>query len=200
MDYEKRKLPAVSETANPAIYKLLVGAVADQDQTRNSQYDARRFVYFSVFTQEGQEFDDTSDRILQTICDGCGRRDLIVKVHTGDPVHAATFARELEPEVYVDRRVYIFEGLYAGLKQPEDSVLLSCVSTAALNPKFMFDQEPYIIFTFRLYHPGEQGIERDEWMAQGILDAYEDKSRVMIPNSMEELSAMIRNITGKGTA
>ena len=197
VDYRKRQLPAITADRNPIIHRLLTGAVDGLDEAGNGQYEDRKFVYFSVFTQEGQAFDDMSDRILRTMADACGRENLIVKVHTGDPVHAASFAGEMEPEVYVDRRVYIFEGLYAQMKQPEAGVLVSCVSTAALNPKFMFGREPYIIFTFRLYHPGQQqGIERDEWMARGILDAYEDKSRVMIPNSLEELEGMIRRLAG----
>ena len=100
-----------------------------------------------------------------------------------------------EDRIYVDRNIYIFEALYAQLDNPSDKVLVSCASTATLNPKFMFGEEPYVIFTYRLYNTYRQvGIERDDWIANALLDAYEDKSKVMIPNSMQELKDMIRRI------
>ena len=78
-------------------------------------------------------------------------------------------------------------------------MLVSCASTATLNPKFMFGDEPYVIFTYRLYDTYRQcGVERDDWIANALLDAYEDKSRVMIPNSMHELHNMIKNIHRQG--
>ena len=63
----------------------------------------------------------------------------------------------------------------------------------------MFGHEPYVIFTYRLYNTYRQcGVERDDWIANALKDAYEDKSRVMIPNSMDELHSMISRIHRQG--
>ena len=201
VDYRKMTLPRVSKADNPRIYALLKEAAGSAATAAIGRYHAGKYIYFSLFSQEGAAFDAASNRILETVIEAGGAGDVIVKVHTGDPWHAENFAREFEPAVYVDRQVYIFEGLYAQLEQPETKTLVSCVSTAALNPKFMFGHEPYIIFTYRLYNPDPPcGIERDQWMARAVMDAYEDKSRVMIPNSIQELRAMIREISGAQSA
>lgn len=201
VDYRKLTLPLIREAENPRIWNLLTRAVEGEPSVTGRRYDGCSFIYFSLFSQEGERFDAASNRILDTVVDAGGAGAVAVKVHTGDPVHAANFARALEPQVYVDREVYIFEGLYAQLTQPEEKTLVSCVSTAALNPKFMFGREPYIIFTYRLYNPDPPcGIERDQWMAQAVMDAYTDKSRVMIPDNFDQLGEMIRKISSEQTA
>ena len=141
------------------------------------------------------EFDLKSQEILETIINGSSNESVIAKIHTGNMAHANNFAKSLEDEIFVDRKVYIFEGLYTQIKNPNEKVLLSCASTATLNPKFMFGDEPYVIFTYRLYNTEQpNGNERDNWIANALIDAYEDKSRIMIPNSVEELREMISRI------
>ena len=197
IDYKKLTLPTVSQENNPDIYKLLLSAAGSLDPMTQIRYDKSRFIYFSLFSPEGAPFDATSNRILRNLIQESCPQEIITKVHTGDPVHAQEFAKELENRIFVDRQVYVFEGLYAQLDKAENMVLISCASTAAINPKFMFNQEPYVIFTYRLYDTYRQcGIERDDWIASALKDAYEDKARVMIPNTMQELRNMIRNIRG----
>jgi hypothetical protein len=59
----------------------------------------------------------------------------------------------------------------------------------------MFGDEPYVIFTYRLYNDYQtRPIRGDDWIAGALLDSYSDKTRVMIPNSMEELKTMLANI------
>jgi hypothetical protein len=79
------------------------------------------------------------------------------------------------------------------LPNREKKIFVSCVSTTALNTKFMFGVEPYVIFTYRLYSGYRQNaVTGDDWLANSLLDAYEDKSRVMIPNSVHEFEEMIK--------
>ena len=62
----------------------------------------------------------------------------------------------------------------------------------------MFNEEPYIILTYRLYDTYRQlGVERDDRIAEILLDSYTDKSRIMIPNSMYELKNMLAIMLGK---
>jgi hypothetical protein len=133
--------------------------------------------------------------ILTSVADAFPEGQVAAKIHTGDPLHAETFAKELEDRVYTDREVYIFEGLYARMRERERKLLVSCISSATINPKFMFGDEPYVIFTYRLYNDYQtRPIRGDDWIAGALLDSYSDKTRVMIPNSMEELKTMLANI------
>ena len=85
--------------------------------------------------------------------------------------------------------------MYMQLPDEERKVIVSCVSTAAMNPKFMFGKEPYIIFTYRLYNDYRQHpVECDDLLSGILMDSYDDKSKIMIPNSVYELAAMVRRI------
>ncbi len=195
IDYKKIALPQVLEDTNPVVYGLLNALGNSLDYSQHIHYNKRRFIYFTVYSQEGSSFDNISYKILDSIIDSSFQGQVAVKVHTNNSTHAQKFAVDYEDRIYVDRNVYIFESLYTQLEDPSNKVLISCASTAAFNPKFMFNHEPYVIFTYRLYNTYRQiGVERDDWMADALLDAYEDKSRILIPNSIIELQEMIRNI------
>lgn len=195
VDYKKLALPQIQADTNPIMYQILCNCAECLDSQHFVQYNKSRFYYFSLFSEQGMEFDLKSQEILETIINGSSNESVIAKIHTGNMAHANNFAKSLEDEIFVDRKVYIFEGLYTQIKNPNEKVLLSCASTATLNPKFMFGDEPYVIFTYRLYNTEQpNGNERDNWIANALIDAYEDKSRIMIPNSVEELREMISRI------
>ena len=195
VDYRKLQLPQIHEASNADIYRLLCTATRSVAEDRLDRYEDSKAIYFSLFTQEGPEYDATSLEILTTLADAFPGGQVAAKIHTGDPLHAESFAKELESRVFTDREVYIFEGLYAQMRERDRKLLVSCISSAAINPKFMFGDEPFVIFTYRLYSDYQaKPIKGDDWIAETLLDAYSDKSRVMIPNSMEELKAMLGSI------
>ena len=195
VDYRKLQLPQVREETNPEVYRLLCEATRTATKKQMAHYEDSTAIYFSLFTQEGPEYDATSLSILTAVADAFPKNRVAAKIHTGDPLHAETFAKELEDRVYTDREVYIFEGLYAQMQKQDQKLLVSCISSATVNPKFMFGDEPYVMFTYRLYNDYQtRPIQGDDWIAEALLDAYSDKTRVMIPNSMEELKTMLRNI------
>lgn len=195
IDYKKLTMPQIKQDTNPVLYRILCASANSLDSTMFIRYDKRRYIYFSLFSQEGKSFDQRSVEILDSVLTSSFNKQVVAKIHMGNTAHAENFAKSYEDTIFVDRNVYIFEALYAQLRDPSDKVLVSCASTATINPKFMFGEEPYVIFTYRLYNTYRQiGIERDDWIANALLDAYEDKSRVLIPNSMQELKDMIAKI------
>ena len=196
VNYRKLQLPQIHETANPEVYHLLRAATRSVAENCLERYEKSKAIYFSLFTQEGPEYDATSLEILKALMEAFPSGQVAAKIHTGDPLHAETFAKEVEERVFADREVYIFEGLYAQMHERNRKLLVSCISSAAINPKFMFGDEPFVIFTYRLYSDYRtRPIEGDDWIAKALLDAYSDKSRIMIPNSMEELKTMLREIS-----
>ena len=195
IDFEKKQLPIINKDTNPIMYELLCNAVNGLDYTHSIRYDKCNFLYFTTYSAEGKPFELRSLEILDKIEKVASGRNSIVKVHMGNTSHGTSFAKSYEDRMFVDRERYIFEGLYAQLKHPNKKVFISCASTATINPKFMFGDEPYVIFTYRLYDTYRQcGVERDDWMSSALIDAYEDKSRVLIPNSLYELEEMLREI------
>ena len=195
IDFKKLALPKIAQESNPVLYSILVNAADDLEQQKLLCYNERNMIYFSSYNTEDLNWDAKSTQILEAIVNAGGDENVIAKVHQNQTTHAQRFAGKFEDRIYVDRDKYIFEGLYVQTKNRNNKALISCISTAAINPKFMFDEEPYVIFTYRLYDGYRQcGVERDDWMAKALIDAYEDKSKVMIPNSVYELEEMIGNI------
>lgn len=196
VDYRKLQLPRISQTENAEVYQLLCAATKSVARSNLDRYENSRAIYFSLFSQEGPEYDATSLEILTALIEAFPSGQVAAKIHTGDPVHAGNFALEVENRVFTDRQVYIFEGLYAQMHERSRKLLVSCISSAAINPKFMFGEEPTVIFTYRLYHDYKtRPILGDDWIAAALLDAYSDKSRVMIPDSMEELKQILERLS-----
>lgn len=199
IDYLKYRLPLVDQISNPVMYQILCNSVSQLEYAHFLRYDKRDVYYFSTYNlPEGKSFDDRSMKIIKSVILAAGERDVLVKVHTNSVAHARNFARSLEKVIFVDREKYIFEGLYLQIPNRENKVLVSVASTTALYSKFMFNEEPYVIFVYRLYDTYRQlGVERDDWVAEILLDAYSDKSRVMIPNSMYELKSMLASVLNR---
>ena len=65
-------------------------------------------------------------------------------------------------------------------------LLISIFSTACMSPKLDFDQEPYIIFTYKLY--GNRFIIDDTYLGQidQLRDSYADKTRIAVPKDINE--------------
>ncbi len=195
IDYKKLELPKIKQESNPVLHNILVNAAVDLEYQKLLSYDERNVIYFSSYNTEDLNWDARSTQILDAIVNAGGDENVVAKIHQNQTTHAQRFAGKYEERIYVDRDKYLFEGLYVQTKNRNNKVLISCISTAAINPKFMFDEEPYVIFTFRLYDGYRQrGVERDDWMANALISAYKDKSKVKIPNSVYELEEMIQEI------
>ena len=196
--WKKIKLPAVNEQSNPIMCDILRSSVKNLDMIHYMQYEKRNAIYLSTYSVEGAPFDLISLKVLELMEYVFGEKRVVAKIHTGNTAHKENFAKSFEKRLFVDREKYIFEGLYMQLPNRGKKLIVSCISTAAIYPKFMFDEEPYVIFTYRLYDTYRQcGVERDDWMASKVIKAYSDKSKVMIPNSFDELRQMLKKMIPK---
>ncbi len=96
----------------------------------------------------------------------------------------------------------IWEIKALNMDEIDDTCLVSINSTALFNPKLLFDEEPYLIFVYKLvklfydYSLFEETILR-------FREEYRDKEKVMIPETVEELDACLKKYyekSGKRTA
>ena len=73
----------------------------------------------------------------------------------------------------------------------DDHILISCCSTAQLTPKIVGGKEPYIFFLHRFLLDDESAIKKGlENMIENLTALYSDKSKILIPNSVEEFNAL----------
>lgn len=73
----------------------------------------------------------------------------------------------------------------------KNRVLISVNSNACLTPKIMFGKEPELIFLYKLVYKNEKLNEIENFM-QHFFDLYADKTKLYIPNTIEEFNDLIR--------
>lgn len=76
----------------------------------------------------------------------------------------------------------------------ENNILIGMFSTAQFIPKFFYDREPTIVFTFMLYsdltHERVRGYQE---MSLHLKKIYRDKSKVHVIGSVDELKILLKN-------
>lgn len=80
-----------------------------------------------------------------------------------------------------------------------DHILIACCSTAQLTPKIVGGKEPYIFFLYRfLLDEGSTVRDGFEKMIKKLIEMYSDKSKVLIPNTVEEFKEQYARILNGG--
>ena len=78
----------------------------------------------------------------------------------------------------------------------EDNILIGGFSTAQLTPKLFCDKEPVVIFTLKLTVPGAKKDRQEKILRliEGFRRSYRDPGRVFLPETMEELAALLKEL------
>ena len=77
-----------------------------------------------------------------------------------------------------------------------DKIIVSIYSTGAFTPKLLFDQEPKVIFLYKLLRKYLISAAIDEKLFINFKNSYRDKSRVMIPETISEFKEMLKSCRG----
>lgn len=149
-----------------------------------SDYLRKNILYFVSHNTLNNSY--TNDYILiNTILSVLPASDLLIKEH---PIAFNALSKnyplnQYEPSVFVDRRNYMLESLYSSIDLTE-KILITRGSATVLHPKYMFGQEPYVIFTYKLY--SSDNIINEARLAEDLISCYIDKCKILIPNSLDE--------------
>ena len=83
----------------------------------------------------------------------------------------------------------------------QNKILITSTSAAVFNPVFIYEKEPYIIFTYRLFDENlivkmfQCTIAELELRIKiSLIDAYKDPQKISIPNTYEELDQQLKKI------
>lgn len=107
-------------------------------------------------------------------------------------LHPRTDENQFGNKVYVIKTRVPFELVVAN-NEVKDKILISVFSSACLNPKIMFDEEPYVILLYKLIdlsmitHLNERSFN----LANKVKESYKSKNKFFIPETFEELSEII---------
>lgn len=195
---EKKSIPSLSMN-NGTMLSLVSNATHHLDMSHFIRYNKSDVYFFSNYAPNRTGFETRSYEILEAIMRSAKCSRIIVKAHTNSPRHSEKFAADYENMVYVDRHNYLFEGILHQIADVEKKVFIGYISSTLLYPKIMFNKEPHIVLIHRLYTSTQKEIERDEKFASDMLSLYDDKTKVLIPNSLLEMQEMIGSALHQST-
>ena len=149
----------------------------------------KKVIYFDQ-NIELDEVKNIQKKIASETAQIFGRKNVLIKLHPS--------SRNIDygKDIIVFKERLPFE-LAIIDKNMNNKVLISIFSTACMTPKLDFNQEPYIIFTYKLY--GNSFSINEKYLEQidQLTESYNDKSKVKVPNSMDEYMQMIKLIGEK---
>ena len=106
------KIPAI-DNKNSICKKVLRDSVSTMEYSHYLYYEKRRVYFFANYLALPYEENyDQAYKIIESIIKIIGKNQLIIKTHTNVTKHRLEFAKKYEKEAFVDREVFLFEGLY----------------------------------------------------------------------------------------
>lgn len=154
-------------------------------------YDKRKVIFFPDYEMPETDQLAILDRVRRKV----NEKFIIVKVHNSATVHKKNFALEYNkkyPSLYVDRNDYYFEALYTKVDFT-NKIFISRGSSLMMYTKQNWGQEPFLIFTYKLYgdylHYGD--VKQIDDAVLFCKSIYRDPSKVMVPQSRFEFENMV---------
>lgn len=147
-----------------------------------------KFIYFDTVRKEigTDELNENNNEVIRRMIGILGEDNFIVKTHPRDKTRYINCK-------YIDSGTLPMEALYCHYDFTE-KVLISVFSTAVFTPKIIFDQEPYVILLYKIFRPDLQFVAEADKFCRTIKLLYKDFSRIIIPESKEELYRSLDNM------
>lgn len=148
----------------------------------------KKIVFLAAWFSEIEKYYSQND-FIQILVDTIGINQCCIKKHPNDKnssiidnqITVANSGCFEVANLYNDMNSYIF---------------ISIISTACLTPKLIYDQEPIIIFLYKIFldsYDSKEWRETDK-VIQKIRKQYKNSERIMIPDSLQEYRKCLENI------
>mgnify|MGYP007097419141 CR=1 FL=1 len=181
----KKKIELTSlNTMNKEDKKLLIDIFGMDDA---AFYSNRQLIYLS---QPINELGDNLEKIEKKLeeCLMKFKNNGIYRKHPRD-------THETRLKFAEDQSCCLWE-LICGEIINDDNVLLSICSSAQIMPKILYDKEPWIIFTYKLYGLEKSNVYKNRFkpIIEMIKQKYRNMNKVVEPGSIKELEEVINYI------
>lgn len=80
----------------------------------------------------------------------------------------------------------------------DDSVLVNVCSTSSITPKIIFDREPVIIYTYRMYNMSADGHQFGDFFVNMMRKRYNHPERIYAPRNVHELEDILKAVAVNG--
>lgn len=129
-------------------------------------------------------------RLADVVSGGIGKEHVLVKLH---PMSSDLAVYSSDLETYSSRVPFevIMDACHIG-----DKILISLFSTACFSPKYILNEEPYIIFLYKIMK-FDTYIEFNAQFLHGVENlrqSYSKPDRIIIPETIEEMLKELKRI------
>lgn len=186
-----KKLPLINEN-NSICFNLLRKLSLNID---NSEYKLRNIFYF---VQDQNNIPDQKvvlQTYLEILIQIIDSTKIIIKEHPNSVIGVFSQGELYQnTSLYVDKHLYLFEAMLLNINI-DDKVFISRESSCLMYPKYMFDAEPYVIFTYKLYTEYYKKYHYMlDWYSTSLTSVYRNKDRVLVPENYEEFSKILSDV------
>jgi len=109
--------------------------------------------------------------------------------------HPREAGRKVPEKIRTDHGSVMWE-LTASMTDMDDKILVGYYSTAQMTPKILFDQEPWLIFLYRIDKNlfDERMKKSLDIMVEDLRANYRDKGKIFIPDSIEDFKEQLNSL------
>lgn len=137
---------------------------------------------------ESNEIREAQFRIAEICCDVVGKDNVLIKLHPA----SRRINYPMDCRIYKDR--VPFEIIMDSFDM-NNKILLSIFSTACFSPKQIMNQEPYVIFIYKILKNCFQIDEKYLRTIDDLKKEYSDKNKIFVPCSIDELKKVLSQIS-----
>lgn len=162
-------------------FKQILYRIFDYQQEK--LYDQKQIVYLS----QPNEADDANEKKVLKILD-------LYKEFCMIRIHPRQNNAEYD-DFAIDQQRGLWE-LVCVEQIHDDHVLIGQFSTAQVVPKLLFEKEPWLIFTYKLYIKDNSNVNLDkiETMIMDLKNCYEKPDKIFVIENMEQLEKTLSDI------
>lgn len=148
-------------------------------------YEKKKFIYLNEpMVDYAVSHIDNEEIIFKSIHKSLGN-NMLVRLHPRET------KRFIYSKALVDYGASMWEHMCRNYID-DNSVLISICSTAQFVPKFIYNREPFVVFTFKLYNDLDEKERRKNYQLYKMLKkAYKNSERVIAVSSIEKMNDML---------
>lgn len=130
-------------------------------------------------------------RLFTSLLHEENNQNIYLKVHSQSPSVHRKLQEKFGKFYFTDTNNYLLEAVFNVLDL-SNKIIISRYSAAGLNPKFMFGQEPVIIFIYKLFTAYEF-VTEDPFgeLIKRLREQYSEPERIMVPTTRLEFKIML---------
>ena len=153
-------------------------------------YYNKSAIFFGAWFKTEKEY-EYQDYLIKMIASIIGNDNLCVKMHPNDE----KLKDRMDGIEYIKTRSN-FE-VSSGFQKMDNKILIAAISSACVTPKLINNQEPIVIFLYKLFESKFLLWDDVDEAIMRLLMLYKDKGRILIPKSEEELVSYLFTIKEK---